>query len=219
MTAAEIHIFDMDHTLINADCDISWKSYAVKYGLAPESALAEADRFFDDYNAGTLDIHDFLRFQLREFIGRTPEEMQPHMKRHFEEFILGECRPAGVALVKKLLAQKIPVAILTSTNVCLARPVADHFGIDEVMAPQLELDGTGRYTGRITNSYTAGPGKIAPARDFCTRHGGSLASLTYYGDSINDRNLLEVTGHPVAVNPSPALRAIAEENDWTILAW
>ena len=64
-----IFFFDMDHTLINHDCDVSWKQFVVKHGLAPESDLAEADRYFDDYNAGTLDVEEFYGFQFREFVG------------------------------------------------------------------------------------------------------------------------------------------------------
>ena len=67
---AEVYLFDMDETLINVDCDVTWKEFAVKYGYAPENALAEADRFYLEYCAGTLDIDEFLTFQLAEFAGK-----------------------------------------------------------------------------------------------------------------------------------------------------
>ena len=71
MTEAKFYLFDMDHTLIQADCDVTWKQFAVAHGLAPETALVEADRFFDDYNAGKLDIEAFHEFQFREFAGNS----------------------------------------------------------------------------------------------------------------------------------------------------
>ncbi len=212
----EIYLFDMDHTLINADCDVSWKSYAVRHGLAPASALDEADAFFADYNRGRLDFEAFVRFQLREFVGRTPEEMAQEAQRHFEEFIKPFCYGAALELVKALSAKSVPVAILTSTNEVIARPVADYFGITELMGTRLALQ-DGRYTGRIAGEYFAREGKIAPAKEYAARHGRSLADLVYYGDSINDRNVMEVAGRPVAANPSPDLEKIALERGWEIV--
>ncbi|MGE4563423.1 MAG: HAD family hydrolase [Victivallaceae bacterium] len=212
----EVYIFDMDHTLIDADCDVSWKSYAVRHGLAPASALAEAEAFFADYNRGCLDFEAFVRFQLREFAGHTPAEMAVETARHFEEFIRPQVYSAALTLVKSLLAKKIPVAILTSTNEAIARPVADYFGISELMGTRLELAG-GRYTGRIAGEYFAKEGKIAPATGFVERHGRTLADLVYYGDSINDRNVMEIAGRPVAANPSAALEKIARERGWEIV--
>ena len=34
------------------------------------------DKFFDDYNAGCLDIEAFSKFQLKEFANKTYEEMR-----------------------------------------------------------------------------------------------------------------------------------------------
>lgn len=216
MAEPRIFIFDMDHTLINADCDVTWKSYGVKHGIAPADALERANAFFDQYNAGTLDPQEFMNFQFSEFIGNTPEEMAVHAKRHFEEFILPHYYEKGKKVVDSLLARQVPVAILTSTNDVLARPVADFFGIETVMGTRLEVE-HGVYTGRIVGEYGAGPGKIAPATAFAERHGATLADVEYYGDSINDRNILEAVGFPVAANPSAALRELAEAKQWRIV--
>ena len=78
---ADLHIFDMDHTLIESDCDVTWKEFLVAERLAPESDLREAERFFDQYNRGCMDQDEFNAFQLREFIGRTPGEMPQSRQR------------------------------------------------------------------------------------------------------------------------------------------
>ncbi len=216
MNTPSVFIFDMDHTLINADCDVTWKSYCVKHKLAPENALTLADEFFDQYNEGRLDINEFLLFQLREFIGNTPEVMAEHARRHFEEFIKPNIYAKALEKVQSLLAKNFPVAILTSTNEIIASPVADFFGIKTVLGTMLETE-HGVYTGRITGEYRAGAGKVAPAKDFAAGFGKTLADLEYYGDSINDRNILEVSGFPVAANPSKALRELAEASNWKIV--
>ena len=212
----KVFIFDMDSTLIHADCDVTWKSFAVRHGLAPESAIAEADRFYEDYKNGCLDPVAFMRFQLAEFIGNTPEEMAEVCRKHFEEFIRPACYPEALALVRDLKAQGIPTAILTSTNTEIASPTAAWFGVDKLMGTRLAVK-DGRFTGEIAGEYAVRAGKIALAEDFAARHGATLAETAYYGDSINDLNLLQVVGFPVAANPCPELRKIAEENNWRIV--
>ena len=91
---AKVYIFDMDSTLIHADCDVTWKSFAVRHKLAPESAIAQADAFYEDYKNGCLDPVAFMRFQLAEFTGNTPEEMA-------EDYRTGKIRMIGRKPVKK----------------------------------------------------------------------------------------------------------------------
>ena len=100
----------------------------------------------------------------------------------------------------------------------IATPVARAFGIDLVLGTQLELR-DGRYSGRIAGVYGVGPGKVEIAVAELKQRGFTLAELAYYGDSINDRYILEACGFPYTVNPSASLRALAEQLHWPILSW
>lgn len=206
----------MDHTLVDNDCDVSWKHYAVEAGLAPASALEEADRYFGQYNAGTLEVEEFLRFQFREFVGRTPEEMAPHTELHFWKYVRPRSYPAAEKLLSEIVDAGLPTAILSSTNDVIARPVADFFGVGELPGTRLEVV-DGRYTGGIVGPYTVGAGKLEPARAWAARHGFTLADAAYYGDSVNDIPLLEAVGFPVAANPAPELESVARARNWPII--
>ena len=35
----EVYFWDMDHTIINNDCDVSWKAFMHAKGIAPDNAL------------------------------------------------------------------------------------------------------------------------------------------------------------------------------------
>lgn len=212
------YFFDMDHTLINNDCDVSWKQFVVRHKLGPESDLAEAERYFRDYNAGMLDVAEFLLFQFREFIGKTPEQMRPLAKLHFEEYVRPHVYPEARKLVRSLLDTGFPVAILSSTNSVVAQPLAEHLGIREVYGTRLELVDN-RYTGRIVGPYGAQEGKVAIAAAWAKKRGFTLKEFAYYGDSVNDGILLNAVGFPFAVNPSPELCALAREKGWPILHW
>ena len=214
----KLHIFDMDSTLIDADCDLTWKRFLVRHHFAPLSALAEADRFMADYDAGVLDMEEFNAFQLREFVGRTPEEMAELAQLHFDEFIRPACRPGAERRVGEVAAAGAWAAVLTSTCSEIARPVAEFFGISELYGTPLELR-DGRFTGAIAGAYYAGPAKVDAARMIAGKHQLEISDVAAYGDSINDLPLLKAAGEAYAVNPSAELRAEAERRGWPVLDW
>ena len=215
---AEFYVFDMDHTLIENDCDVSWKEFCVAEKLAPETDIAEADRFFQQYLAGTLDAEEFLAFQLREFVGKSEECMRELAREHFEKVVKNRIRPKALAYVRARLAAGKRCAILTSTNEIIARPIGEYFGIKEVYGAQLEIK-NGLFTGKRCGVYTAGEGKAEIVRRLSAESDTPLADFAAYGDSINDLPLLKVVGEPYAVSPGASLKKEAIELGFTVLDW
>ena len=209
-------LFDMDHTLINNDCDVSWKEFLMREELAPADSMAKADFFFRQYQQGRLDVPAFLRFQLAEFAGRTQAAMNRLARRHFEEVVRPRIYVRGRRIVARALASGRPVALLTATNVVVARPLAKALGIPHLLGTRLELR-AGRFTGSISGLYSGGTGKVQHAEKFCRQIGVELAQATYYGDSLADVPMLETVGFPVVVNPGQELRKIAEARGWKLL--
>lgn len=213
----KIHFFDMDHTLINNDCDVSWKEFLTEEKIAPSNAMEIADKFFDDYNRGELDFNEFIEFQLSEFIGRTPEEMAEICRRHFSVKVKDKIYQDAFDYIQNLKKEGCKIYILTSTNTVIARSVADYFGVDGLLGTELKIDGNGKFDGKIDGIYAAQEGKVAKAEEFCRLNGCNFTELAYYGDSINDANILSAVGKAYAVNPSNSLRELAEKNGWEIL--
>jgi len=216
---AELYVFDMDGTLVDNDCDVSWKLFLVAAGFAPKSDIELAHKYYDDYVAGVLDFEEFLRFQLREFVGNTKEEMAKICQRHFDEFVRPKCRPGAIETTRKVAASGKPSTILSSTNTMISEPARAFFGIRETHGTTLELDSSGRFTGRIAGEYTLGPQKVPCMREFAARFGVDPKDVAAYGDSAADIPLLSNVGHPFAVAPSAELRAEAERRSWPILEW
>jgi HAD superfamily hydrolase (TIGR01490 family) len=218
MTATpEVYFFDMDHTLIDNDCDVSWKDFMVAEKLAPPEALKTADYFYQTYLEGRLDPDAFTRFQLNEFIGRTEPEMSALCRKHFETIVKPKIYPEAEKLVRNTIGAGHRTVLLTATNRIIAKPLADYFGIPTIVATELETDAKGCYTGRFSGTYAAAEGKLAKAEEFCRDNGLSLKTAACYGDSINDRFLLAAAGFPFAVNPGPELKKLAVEKGWKIL--
>lgn len=216
MNKPEVYFFDMDHTLQNNDSDVSWKEFLVAEKLAPADTMEIAAEFFEQYKRGELDFPAFVRFQLREFAGNTPETMRALARQHFIRHSLPCIYPGARQLVDQALASGCPVAILSATNSYLCAPFAAHFNIGEVIATEPELK-NGVFTGDIVKAYCCGEGKIIRAREFCEQRGLSLERAAYYGDSVSDIHILEAVGFPCAVNPAPRLRELAQNSRWPVI--
>ncbi len=212
----KIYFFDMDHTLIDNDCDVSWKSFVVEQKLAPSGALERAGFYYYQYVDGKLDITDFMDFQLKEFVGKTEAEMEKLVRLHFETWVKKTIYADAVTEVKRIQALGVPTVLLSATNRPIARPVAEYFAFDACLATELEIK-DGYYTGKLAGEYALGAGKIGMAREYCEMHNLSLADAAYYGDSVNDFPILEAVGFPVAANPCQELEAGALEHNWPII--
>jgi len=212
------YLFDMDHTLINNDCDVSWKTFLVDCGIADANALEIAESFYQDYLRGELDVDAFTKFQLKEFSGRSVAEVEALSLKHFTDYVKATIYPQAAVLVKEALAKKVPVAILTATNKTLARPVADYLNIPTVLACDVKQE-NGFYCGEMATEYSLGQGKVSYAQAFLEPLGIQLSEVAYYGDSVADIPMLEQVGFPFAINPTGELLEKATQQGWTILTF
>lgn len=211
-----VHFWDMDHTIINNDCDVSWKEFMIEKGLATEEAREKADFFYQQYLDKCLDIDAFLRFQLEEIKGKQPAEVRELCQEHYESFAKPKMYSEAQKMIDEQKSRGELVCLVTATNRYIAEPVAKAFGIEHVLATELELvDNT--FSGSHTEEYCCGAGKLVHMQKFLDKHGKTLAVCSYFGDSSNDVPVLEAVGFPYATNPSDGLRAHAEKADWTIL--
>ena len=59
----KLTLFDLDHTLLPIDSDYAWGVFTTTIGWTdPVDFARRNDEFFAHYKAGTLDIHDYVRF-------------------------------------------------------------------------------------------------------------------------------------------------------------
>lgn len=205
----------MDHTLVASDCDTAWKAFLTGKGIVSPDDLKVMARFSLAYDEGRLDTEAYNAFQLKEFAGRAEAEVEALAAEHFEVMVRPAIYGRALELIAELRRGGVRLCLITATNRVLASPVADFCGFEDLIATGVEVE-NGRYTGRIAGPYFFGPGKIPPMAGYCRRHGLTLAEAAYYGDSINDVPILEAVGHPVAANPSPLLREVAQERGWAI---
>ncbi len=108
--------------------------------------------------------------------------------------------------------------VVSSSPEEIVRPLAQHFGVSGVVATRARVGPDGRYTGEL-EFYAYGQGKAEAIRELAEQVGIDLAGSYAYSDSITDLPMLEVVGHPVAVNADKELRKVAEERGWEVRAF
>jgi HAD superfamily hydrolase (TIGR01490 family) len=220
MGRPRITFFDLDHTLLPIDSDYAWGEFTQTIGWCdPVEFKRRNDEFFEHYKAGTLDVHDYVRFAVEALRLRDEARYREAHARFMREVIAPSLRPCARDLVRGHREAGDRVAIITATNELVTRPIADAFGIEDLIAVELERDGRGWITGEIAGVPSTGEGKVIRAGQWLAERGLDWLDVetTFYSDSMNDLPLLERVEHPVATNPDPRLRTLALERGWRIL--
>lgn len=220
----KLALFDLDHTLLPIDSDYAWGVFTSTIGWTdPVDFNRRNDEFFAHYRAGTLDIHDYVRFAT-DAVRRQGAVNSEVAHEHFMRTVVRPViKPQALALVREHQQAGDEVLIVTATNEFVTRPIAQAFGVSELIAVELERDtsvgGTGWITGEIRGVPSAREGKVTRVAQWLASRqlDWSDVESTFYTDSINDLSLLEHVSHPVATNPDERLRAIAVARGWRIL--
>jgi HAD superfamily hydrolase (TIGR01490 family) len=212
-------LFDLDGTLIPFDSDHAFGEFMVRVGWADgEDFQRRNDAFYADYLAGTLDLAAYVDFATSAW--RARPDAQAMRERFMAEVIRPRLHPRALALVREHQAAGDLVAVVTATNEFVTAPIAAAFGIEHLLAVQLERDAAGRVTGAIRGVPSFREGKIERVHGWLADLGlawDAFAKVRFYSDSTNDLPLLERVHEPVATNPGAALEAIASERGWRIL--
>ncbi|NDC61056.1 MAG: HAD family hydrolase [Betaproteobacteria bacterium] len=213
-------LFDLDHTLLPLDSDQAWGEFSLYLGWVDrDSFKAKNDAFYADYQAGCLDIHDYVRFSTAAVRQRGHEAANTAHEQFMAQVIRPAMMPAALALVNEHRRRGDSLVMVTATNEFVTRPIAQAFGMDVLLAVELERDAQGHFTGEIQGVPSLREGKVTRVEQWLVSQGLTLADVqsTFYSDSINDLPLLEKVQTPVVTNGSPALRQIAVDRGWRIL--
>ena len=214
-------LFDLDGTLLATDSDHAFGEFLVRKGWADAVQYRRRnDEFFQQYQAGRLDIHAYIEFCTSPWRERSAADLQRLSADFMDQVVQAALPEASRELVRRHQAAGDVVAIVTATNDFITRPVADLLGVPDLIATELERDTTGRATGAIRGIAAFREGKIVRVQQWLAQRGQAwddFERTTFYSDSTNDLPLLERVSHPVATQPGPELARIARERGWPIL--
>lgn len=220
----KLTLFDLDYTLLPIDSDYAWGVFTSSIGWTDASEFNRRnDAFLSQYQAGTLDIHDYVRFATAAMRRQGFVNSQAAQVDFMKTVVAPAIQPQALELIRAHQREGDAVVMVTATNEFVTHPIAQAFGISDLIALELERDtspgGSGWITGEIKGVPSFREGKIARVEQWLASRDLSWATVesTFYTDSINDLSLLEKVTHPVATNPDERLRSIANERGWRIL--
>jgi HAD superfamily hydrolase (TIGR01490 family) len=219
--ANNLCLFDLDDTLLPIDSDHAWGEFVTKLGWVDAVEFRRCnDAFYAQYQAGRLDIHEYVAFATAPLRARTVEQADAAHLQFMRDVIQPNLRHAALDLVRDHQSRGDLVVLVTATNDFITGPIARAFGIADLLAVRLERGSGGTITGRIVGTPSYREGKVTRVQEWLAARRadwGDFDRISVYSDSVNDLPLLQRATDPVATNPSPALRAVAEERGWRIL--
>ncbi|SCX54877.1 HAD family phosphatase [Nitrosospira sp. Nsp1] len=214
-------LFDLDNTLLAGDSDFQWAQFLIEQRVLDREVYeAQNVEFYEQYKSGTLDIHEFLDFQLKPLSRHPRSQLDAWHSEFMKERILPLITPDARELINKHMLGRDLCIIITATNRFVTAPIAQELGISNLIATEAEQR-DGEYTGRVSGLPCFREGKITRLESWLDEHNLTWLSFQeswFYSDSLNDLPLLNKVTHPVAVDPDATLKAHAEKKGWPIIS-
>ncbi len=212
-------LFDLDNTLLAGDSDFEWAQFLIEQGVLDREVYeARNQEFYDQYKQGTLDINEFLDFQLKPLSRHPRQVLDEWHRRYMQVKIVPMMRQSARELVARHRADLC--AVVTATNSFVTAPIAREFGIEHLIATE-PAHVNGEFTGGVDGTPCFRDGKVARVEAWLAVRGerfDSFARSYFYSDSLNDLPLLACVSDPVAVDPDDTLRAHAVRHGWPVIS-
>ncbi len=212
-------LFDLDNTLLAGDSDFEWAQFLIEKSVLDREVYEARNRqFYEAYMSGTLDIHEFLDFQLKP-LSRHP---RAQLEEWHAEFMENKIRPIITQKARDLVDSHKDDArvIVTATNSFVTGPIAREFAIENLIATMPE-EMDGEFTGKVQGTPAFRDGKVVRLKEWLAEHEldwNVFEETWFYSDSLNDLPLLSMVSHPVAVDPDETLKEHALANDWRVIS-
>jgi HAD superfamily hydrolase (TIGR01490 family) len=217
-----IALFDLDYTLLGGDATYEWIHFLIRLGiLEREVHGVQLDQFYDDYAKGTLDIVDFLHFDLEPLARHPRSQLEAWREEYLAQSVAPMILPRARELIASHATRGHETVIVTAANSFITTPIAAMLGVADILASDPETHESGEFTGRIAGIPCFHEGKVKRLDAWLGERGETLADFTeswFYGDSQSDVPLMEKVTNAVAVGPDERLGRIARERGWPIIS-
>ena len=207
--------FDMDKTLIAENSGSLYMQYRYQRGEIGGVELLKGIGAYLQYKVGILDIRNWTKQMMLQFRGQQEADLEAEASVWFREMVAPTVYPEAIEAVRKHEAQGHVVAIVSGASRFVVQPLARMLGIQHMLYTRLEVQ-KGAFTGRVIEPICFEEGKIYWIQQFIEEQGVDLAKSWFYTDSITDMPLLDLVGHPVAINPDPLLYRAAVRRRWPV---
>jgi HAD superfamily hydrolase (TIGR01490 family) len=210
-----IAFFDMDYTLLDTSSGLLYVKYLRQTGRIESRLLLRVAWWSLLYKLSLIDIAKAMP-KMSVYARHTrASETLAQSRMWFKDMVASHLNPSAIEKIQWHQSQGHRVVVISASTQFAVQPVAEHLGVD-FLCTWLAVDGD-QLTGAIVEPACYGEGKVYWARQYATDHTAQLSDGYFYSDSLSDRPLLEIVGHPIAVNPDPRLKRLAHQRGWPII--
>lgn len=220
MTRPTAAFFDLDKTIIAKSSTLAFSREFQAGGLISRRAMLRSAYAQFVFFTGGAD-HDQMD-KMREFMSQlcagwdvatVRDIVHETLSTIVEPLVYDE----AVTLFEEHRAAGRDIVIVSASGSEVVEPIGELLGADRVVATRMEI-ADGRYTGNI-DYYAYAEEKARAIEQLAASVGYDLSACYAYSDSITDVHMLEVVGHPFAVNPDKELRKVAATKGWPVLSF
>jgi HAD superfamily hydrolase (TIGR01490 family) len=210
--------FDLDRTLMSGSSAYYIGKVAYREGLLPLPRLV-ADGFsalaFRLLGASD-EKSEAVRDRILAMVAGTEVETFRRLSPVVVEELLPRIRPEAQALLDMHAEAGRDVYIISASPIEIVAELATALGMTGGLGTVSEI-ADGVYTGRLAEPFCYGEGKAVLIRKLAAEQGYDLAHCYSYSDSASDLPMMQIVGHPVAVNPDRPLMAVAHRRGWPVV--
>lgn len=210
-----VAFFDLDRTLIPQHTALLYLQLSMQEGLAGWWTLAQASLYAFLYFFNIIDIEGVARETIKRGAGDRELDVAARGERCVRELVLPRLSKLALDRVEQHRQQGHYVCIVSASPVYVVQPIAQHLRMDCICTRLGVAEGV--LTGELDGPLCYGPHKVHAARHYASNLRSNLEACFFYTDSASDLPLMEVVGHPVAVNPDPRLRRVAKRRGWGVV--
>jgi len=212
-----VALFDVDNTLLPGEAsEVRFFRFLWRRGLVGWSELSRSVAWL----VGHLPPFslDSLRERKVYLAGKSPSDIESYAREFCQAEMIGKLSVQGRAKLEAHRQAGHLLIFVTGAPDFLIKPLAEFLAVATVFAAKPEQRDS-VYTGALIPPLPYGRGK----RELILAHAQGmdvdLASSYAYGDSPGDRDLLELVGHPLVVNPIRGMARTAQRLGWPVTTW
>ncbi len=213
--SASIAFFDMDYTILDASSSLLYVKYLRQRGQLKRRQLLRVGWWAILYKLSAMDLVAIMPRILSYANTISASETFEQAQVWFKDMVAAHIAPQAVQHIREHQHNGQRVAIISASSQFAVQPVAQALDLD-FLCTQLEVKDD-QLTGQVVEPVCFGSGKIFWAKQYAEQHAAQLSDCYLYTDSYTDRPLLEIVGHPIAVNPDPRLKRLARRRHWPIV--
>jgi HAD superfamily hydrolase (TIGR01490 family) len=212
--------FDLDKTIIAKSSTLAFSRSFYAGGLISRGSVLRSAYAQFVYLVGGAD-HDQME-KMREFLsdlcaGWDVQTVRDIVADTLHNIVDPLVFDEAVSLIEEHQLAGRDVVIVSASGTEVVEPIGEMLGADGVIATRMEIE-DGRYTGEISY-YAYAENKATAIQELAASKGYDLGRSYAYSDSATDVHMLEIVGHPYAVNPDKELRRRATAEGWPILVF